>query len=148
MICLDASVAVKWIFREEDSENALSLARNSMLKGEPIVAPHLLPFEVVNAIRQRTRREAIREDDVKRMLADFFETPITLAPAGRMGRITFHRRALELAAQFGLPAAYDAHYLALAEMRRCPLWTSDRRLVNALDGRFPLLRWLGDYTAA
>ena len=148
MICLDASVAVMLIFREEHSAKARSLARNSMTRGEAIVAPHLLPFEVTNAIRQRVRRGEVANDDVPSMVAELFATAITFVPDSRLQRTTLHRRALDLAAQFGLPAAYDAHYLALAEMHGCTFWTADRRLVSAVASGFPLLRWIGDYTAA
>ena len=48
-----------------------------------------------------------------------------------------HVRATDLAARFGLPAAYDAHYLALAERLGAPLWTTDRRLVNSVQAALP-----------
>jgi len=56
-------------------------------------------------------------------------------------------RAFELAARFRRPAAYDAHYLALADYLECPLWTADQRLYNAVRADFPRIRWLGDYRA-
>jgi predicted nucleic acid-binding protein len=44
-----------------------------------------------------------------------------------------HSRALEIAhEQHQLQATYDAHYVALAERFRVPLWTCDRRLVKEL----------------
>lgn len=39
---------------------------------------------------------------------------------------------MQLARQFNLPAAYDAHYLALAERLEAELWTLDRKLFNAV----------------
>ena len=47
-------------------------------------------------------------------------------------------RALALAGKLGLAAAYDAHYLALAERLGVEFWTADRRLT----GRWPNLAWV------
>jgi predicted nucleic acid-binding protein len=41
-------------------------------------------------------------------------------------------RAIDLAAQYRLPAAYDAHYLAVAEALGAPFWTTDQRLFNSV----------------
>jgi len=54
-------------------------------------------------------------------------------------------RAFELAARFNRPTAYDAYYLALADMVGSEFWTADERLYNAVRGGFPDIRWLGDY---
>jgi len=59
------------------------------------------------------------------------------------GDEALHQRALELAARFTLPAAYDAHYLALAERFRAPLWTTDRRLAKAVGDNLPEIRLVG-----
>ena len=55
-----------------------------------------------------------------------------------------HRVAWELAIKFDRPAAYDSHYLALAEMLSCELWTGDRRLYNVVKDELPWVKWLGD----
>ncbi|MDQ3762760.1 MAG: type II toxin-antitoxin system VapC family toxin [Actinomycetota bacterium] len=46
-------------------------------------------------------------------------------------------RAMEIAHEHHLPATYDAHYVALAERFRVPLWTCDRHLASALDDGLP-----------
>ena len=46
-----------------------------------------------------------------------------------------------------LLAAYDSHYLALAERKECELWTADMRLWHSTRGKLAWLRWLGDYSA-
>ena len=48
-----------------------------------------------------------------------------------------HLRARELAEHYGLSAAYDTHYLALAERQGAKFYTTDRRLVNGLGNTIP-----------
>ncbi len=47
----------------------------------------------------------------------------------------------------GLPATYDAHYLALAEHLGCELWTDDQRLLRQVATSLPFVRWIGDHPA-
>jgi len=53
------------------------------------------------------------------------------------GDARLHARALEIASERHLSATYDAHYIALAERFRVPLWTSDHRLAGALGDGLP-----------
>ena len=71
-------------------------------------------------------------------LNDFLAIPIRLLRSPDL-----HRRAFELADELGLSAAYDAHYLAVAEAHECEFWTADERLFNAVREGFPLIRLLG-----
>jgi predicted nucleic acid-binding protein len=47
------------------------------------------------------------------------------------GNAELHRRALAWAGKVRLPATYDAHYLALADLFCAELWTDDRQLAQA-----------------
>jgi predicted nucleic acid-binding protein len=145
MQCVDASVAAKWIFPEERSQQALALLSDCIRRRERIVAPPLLPVEVVNTIRQRMRRAGLSREDAKEALSTFLAIPVTVAPDAPAALARLHHRALDLADRYRLPAAYDAYYLALAELRGCTLWTDDRRLVTSLDDRSPDVRLIGDY---
>jgi predicted nucleic acid-binding protein len=51
--------------------------------------------------------------------------------------VDLHQLALVLADRFSLPAAYDAHYLALAEWLGGEFWTADQRLVSAVQAALP-----------
>ena len=53
--------------------------------------------------------------------------------------------AYEIAAQFNLPRAYDAQYLALAERLNRDFWTADETLYNSIHSRFNRIQWLGDF---
>lgn len=55
---------------------------------------------------------------------------------------------MDFASRFAQPAAYDAHYLALAEREGCEYWTADQRLWNTVKAALPWVRWLGNYTPA
>jgi predicted nucleic acid-binding protein len=141
-VVVDASVAIKWAIKEENSDLALALLADWTEKEIIILAPALLSYEVTNIFHQRIRKEAYPFEDAQRALEeiiyesvgfDFVNTPAT------------HVRAIQLSQQFGLPAAYDAHYLALAESKHCELWTADKRLWNSVRGKLPWVRWLADY---
>lgn len=140
MICVDASVAAKWVLPEEFSPAAVALYEVTIRAAQPVVAPPLLPFEVANIIRRRMVRQALPLPDAERLLAQFLAFPVALAvPAG------LYQRALTFATAHQLPAIYDAHYVALAEAFGCELWTDDRRLLRLLAGRLTFVKWIGDY---
>ena len=142
VVIVDASIAIKWTINESDSSAALALLAHWNDKEIEVHAPALLAYEVTNALYRRVRRGEIPFGDARRGLTeiifkviafDFPEDP------------EFNIRAMELVQQFGLPAAYDSHYLALAEREECELWTADTRLWNSTRGKLVWLRWLGDY---
>jgi predicted nucleic acid-binding protein len=141
MICVDASVAVKWILDEEQSDLALALFMTALQNGEPIVVPPLLPIEVTNILRQRMRaHEGPSREEALLLLDKFLNFPLDIRnPAG------LHRQALILADIHALPAAYDAHYLALAQRLDCDLWTDDRRLLRLVESSLSFVRRLSDY---
>ena len=143
MICVDASVAIKWLLKEERSDRAIALYEATAKANQPIIAPLLLPLEITNILRQRMRtQDGISLTRATEHLAAFLALPIEFRnPAG------LHFQALVLADALGLPATYDAHYLALAEHLGCQLWTDDQRLMRHVASRLPFVRWIGDHPA-
>jgi predicted nucleic acid-binding protein len=142
VICVDSSVAAKWLFAEEHSAEADELLRTALEQQEPIVAPPLLPAEVTNIIRQRLRQAQLRLDEGRELLVQFMALPIAFQPPQML-----YDRVLVLTDQYNLPAVYDANYLALAEMLGATLWTADQRLLPALGGRLAFVRSIADYGA-
>ena len=141
MICVDASVAVKWVLNEERSDRARALYQAALRAGESIVAPPLLPLEVTNILRQRMRaKDGLSLMEAARQLDDFLTFPIDFRnPVG------LNYWAFVLADALDLPATYDAHYLALAEHLGCELWTDDQRLIRHVTNSLPFVRWIGDH---
>lgn len=120
MIVVDASVLANVVGDDgADGERA----RGELRYAGEIAAPDLVDVETVSVLRKRwlaktlsARRFASAVDDLEVLAIDRF-------PALR-----FMRRAYELRDNM---TVYDATYIALAEVLRCELVTSDRRRARA-----------------
>lgn len=101
-------------------------------------APALLRFEVTNALYRYHSAGPMSLDWVHTALGAALALPIEIHDEAQL-----HRQAVGLAARLGLPAAYDAHYLALASSLSLPLWTADRRLFNAVRSALKWVHYAG-----
>ena len=123
---LDASVAVKLVVIESDSDSAERVVGDLTESGSWIGAPELLLAECANALWLRVRKGSLTSTDgetqlgVLRRISEGFEVwPLSalVFPAWR------------LATSLGI-TMYDACYVALAEIQGVPLVTADRKLVR------------------
>ena len=137
-VVVDASLAVKWLVEEDDSDRAHAALQSWVAQGITRIAPHLMPFEVANALH--VLRGELNVGDSIRMIARLLESRLELHQPPNL-----HVRALQLASQLKQPAVYDAHYLALAEDFGCELWTADQRFYRAVSALVPNVRWLGEF---
>ena len=141
-VVVDASLAVKWLIDEDDSDKAHAALQSWVAQDMARIAPHLMPFEVANALHQRVLRGELTVGDSIRMMARLLESRLELhQPPG------LHVRALQLASQLKQNAAYDAHYLALSESFGCELWTADERFYRAASQSIGNVRWIGEFVA-
>ena len=141
-VVVDASLAVKWLVEEDDSDKAHALLQSWVIRDVTRIAPYLLPFEVANALHRRVLRGELNVEQCTRMMARLLESRLELHhPPG------LHARALHLASQLRQGAAYDAHYLALAEGFGCELWTADQRFYQAANRSIGNVHWIGEPSA-
>ena len=141
-VIVDASIVLKWVLDEPDSDTADALLTEWTDKGFIVLAPTLLAYEIANILHQNVRKGEITLDRVKEGLAEIALTGLVFDFSQDL---SLSMRAVELANKYSLPAAYDAHYLALAERQGCELWTADTRMWRAVRGKLPWVRWMGDY---
>ncbi len=145
VVVVDASLALKWVLSEADSNTAITLLRRWNTDNMEVIAPALFTYEVTNILYRQVVTDKLTYNEVKKLLTKLFSIGISL-------NFEQHReisiRAMELSHRFGLPAAYDAHYLALAEQEKCEYWTADTRLWNAVADKLPWVRRLSDYQSA
>ena len=132
-VCLDASFVVRMLVGPETlARKAESLWAAWKQQGKTLVAPVLLYFEISNALFQYVKADQLPFPLVRELLDTALGLGILLYADADL-----HQQALILAQELRLPAAYDAHYLALARRLGAECWTTDRRLAQAVADRFP-----------
>lgn len=100
--------------------------------GEPLAAPHLIDVEVIHVIHRFHRQRLMTTERSKQALADLSDLPIT-----RYGHLLLHSAMWRLRDHL---TAYDAAYVALAELLDAPVVTCDGKLARSRghDVRFRL----------
>lgn len=120
MIVLDASAAVEWLLQ---STTGAKIDRRLFSTANSLHAPHLLDVEVAQVMRRHVRDNSI----TARRGADALEDLRSLG-------INMHSHDLLMSRIWELRAtltAYDAAYVALAELLDSPLLTCDRKIAGA-----------------
>jgi predicted nucleic acid-binding protein len=121
---IDASVAAKWFFLEEDHAAALSILK----RGEPLHAPKFVLIELANIAWLKLQKGE--------------GTPLQAARVPRVALVAFDElhddadwlpRAIEIAAELRHPV-YDCLYLAGAEALKATVLTADRRFLRQAHG--------------
>ena len=120
MIVIDASALVATIGNDPDAATANVRLRGS---GETLHAPHLIDIEVTHALQRGARAGIYPPDLCRAVLASLIDLPLE-----RYRHAPLHPRVWALRHKL---SAYDAIYVALAELLDAPLLTRDRRLAAA-----------------
>ncbi|WP_460208317.1 type II toxin-antitoxin system VapC family toxin [Scytonema sp. NUACC21] len=96
------------------------------------MAPTLLCYEVTNVFYRMKLAKQLLDTEAQQCLNNALNLSIQF-----YGDLQLHQQAWELAQQFNLPAAYDAHYLALAQRFQADFYTGDKRLFNTVHSALP-----------
>jgi predicted nucleic acid-binding protein len=137
---VDASVALKFQFPDEEAVGPASLLLAHYVEGKiDLVAPTLLPYEIVSAVHVAINRKRIEETVGYRAVNYLVSLGIILHGFDELIETTFN-----LARRHGL-SPYDCCYLALAERLKCDFITGDRRLYNSCQSKIRRIKWIGDY---
>lgn len=115
MIVVDASAALSAVLNAGPARRALG--------GEQLHAPHLIDPEVANGLRRRVAAAQLSAADGWRALHVWRSLGMTRYPV-----FALLERVWELRENL---SAFDASYVALAELLDCHLLTADARLARA-----------------
>ena len=140
-VVVDASLVFKWLVEEENSDVAHAILQVWDRQGIGLAAPHLMPFEVTNALHRRVVRGELAVDVAADLMQDLMSLGTVLHQTPEL-----HGQALKLASSLRPGAAYDAHYMVLAENLGCDLWTADRRFHRAAEATGHV-HWIGKWAA-
>ena len=128
-LCIDASVAIKWLIGEAGTPEALALRNNAL------IAPDLLMSECANILWKKVQRKEIQKNEALLAARLLQSVEIELVPTRSLLEAT-----TQLAIELAHPA-YDCMYLALAMERGCRFVTADDRLLRKVsESRRKLLR--------
>ena len=120
MIVVDSSAVLEVLLR---SQAGLAIEERIFSPQETLHAPHLLDLEVAQVLRRYCASGEMDPERGQEALTDLAEFPINRYPHD-----VFLSRIWALRANM---TAYDACYVALAEMLPAPLLTRDARLASA-----------------
>jgi predicted nucleic acid-binding protein len=134
---VDASVVLKWYLPDESwGERALRLLEMHVSGEVTLLAPTILPYEVLNALLVAERRGRADKQLTEESFEAFWELELALVDP-------FAFDILAMARAFRR-SIYDAAYMALAGARKIDLLTDDKRLYHAAAHQLKWLRWIGD----
>jgi predicted nucleic acid-binding protein len=139
-VCLDASFMLTLAFEDAHWEEASSWMDQAFHDAYEYFVPPLFYAEITSAVRRRVFAKRISPADGALFLDKLLAWP---AIVSQEDNSTFQRSAYRLATRFNQPRAYDAQYLALADLLGCQLWTADERLYNNVRRQLPWVRWIG-----
>lgn len=127
---VDTSVVMKWVIREQATDNALALRDDYLRRNDCLYAPPLLIYEAANVLYALVRERTFTLQEAEQALADI-RSVITLTHAS----IGLVLTAFRLTNAIGTQSTFDMQFFALAASLNCTLWTDDRRFARAVDKR-------------
>ena len=120
MIVLDASAAIEWLLQ---SPAGIQVDKRIFSPSESLHVPHLLDVEVAQVLRRCVREKMMPAQRGQEALEDLDDLPLN-----RYSHDFLIPRVWQLRSTL---TAYDAVYVALAEVLDAPLLTCDRRIASA-----------------
>ncbi len=128
---LDASVAIKWVIVEPDSDKATRLREDYRNGIHELLAPESFTIECAYSLTKKQRQRLLA--DARALCDDIMMDAPVLAPI-----LPLMDRALDISIQTR-HNFYDCLYVALAEREGCELLTADAKLVTSLQPTFPFV---------
>jgi predicted nucleic acid-binding protein len=123
LIIADASFLVM-VLGDDGSEGRQARGR---VRGEELAAPHLVDLEVTSVLRRAVSAGSVTAQRARQALQDLADLTVE-----RVAHTSLLPRVWELRDNY---TAYDACYVALAELFRAPLLTYDARMANGAGAR-------------
>lgn len=140
-IVIDASVALKWQFiDEQDTEFASTILSDFVKNKIKLLAPSIFSYEIVSAILVAFSKGRISEDKGMKAINYNLNLGIELIDFYPLIQQTF-----SISKTYRI-SAYDSSYIALAQKEECSFYTGDKRLFNSLRGKIESIKWIGDYS--
>ena len=123
-VIVDASVAVKWVLRETDSDQARAVAASP----SRLLAPDLIVLEIANALRKAVVAGSIPHKDATQSISGIRRIFNPLVSTSDM-----IDEAMAIAIEYRHPI-YDCLYIVTSRRLDAPLVTADAKFIAKLAG--------------
>ena len=120
-LVVDASLLVEYLIRSDIGKEFSGILEDPDVR---LHAPALCDLEVASTLRCLLLRRETTLERAGEALSDLLDLPLV-----RHGHESLLRRVISLRKNF---SAYDASYVALAELLRAPILTTDHSLARAV----------------
>lgn len=141
-VCVDASLAMKWLAPEEGSEPALRLLKRWRKANVQLLSPPLLEYEIGSVLRKKVTRGLLRKEEVSWIVGLYDKLDIELIHSE-----CDMAHALSLADLLGQPTIYDIVYVLLAEQHEVPFVTADERFFKVAHPMFSRVQFYTGVTS-
>lgn len=139
LICVDTNLVLKILLGGPNRQQVREQWNQWVKRGVTFIAPPLFAFEATSVIWQHVFNKLISLEKGQQAFQKVFDQGIHFEYPPDL-----HKHAWEVAKQFNLHAAYDAHFVALAAHFSCEFWTLDRRLYQALSTKLPWVHTISE----
>jgi predicted nucleic acid-binding protein len=137
---VDANLTIALVLPTPYSDLAQTLWQRWSIEEVDVCAPDLWAYEITSALRKAIAITGLPLPEAEAHLETLARLEVRLVSP----TLELNRSALQWAGRLGQTVAYDAHYLALAQMLGCDFWTADRRLVNSAAAKASWVHWIGE----
>jgi len=121
-VVVDASLALRWVLEDEKEARVDASLHQWIVSFTEMLVPPLFLAEVTNSLYLSIKRKRLDPEEARTALSILQQGVQVTEPPD------LYLRSLELALEYKTTNAYDAQYLALAEIEGCELWTADKGL--------------------
>lgn len=128
-LVVDASVCLKWVFEEEDSEKARFLLKQQEKNKLLLLAPQLWEYEIVNGFASAVLRKKVPYQKANKLLKLVLEANLKV-----ISMTDLLMQCLENAKKYQI-SAYDSAYVTLAAENGIVLISADDRLVEKVGNK-------------
>src|SRR5208283_3373809 len=136
-LVIDASVALKWQFKDEqDIDDPMRLLAGFVSGEIELLTPTIFSYEIANALSIAVSRERISEKDGMGAIKDILALGMRQVSFDGLVEKTY------LLSRNHKWSLYDCAYLALAEHEGCFLYTADLRFYNTVKDDMDSLKWV------
>jgi len=130
-IVVDASVAAKWFFPDEEfAKDAFRIQQDFLDKTVVLSVPTLIYYEINNILKSAVQSKRVTEKEAIEAYEGFLNLEFAVYSSKDL-----MKQALAKATEYDI-SSYDASYVALASYLKIPFFTADRKLLDKVGDKF------------